>query len=118
MRARQDYLLTDCECIYPFPSLSRILIKHSRVEGRGTTAPYAQSQSAQVNVREHDALLPVSSRGICLEEMGLARGARRGMGETDDREEKEEEEEVRTGSSGVAQTDTRRCLAKAEGRRT
>jgi hypothetical protein len=111
---RQDYLLTDCESHICF-RLHTVLTKYSRVEGRGTTTSYAQSQSAQVNVREHDALLPVPSRGIRLDEMGLARGAGRGMGETDGREEEKEEQEVRTGTSGATQTDSRRCLAKAEG---
>ena len=50
-----------------------------------------------------------------MEEMGLGGGAGRGMGETEGREEKEEEEEVRRGSSGAAETDARRRLAKAEG---
>jgi len=86
----QDYLLTDCE-LYICLRLHTVLIKRSRVEGRGATASYAQSQSAQVDVREHDALLPVPSRGIRMEEMGLARGAGRGMGETDGREEEKEE---------------------------
>lgn len=76
-------------------------------------APPTQSEPAQIHFRQHDALLPLPSRRVRLEEVGLPGGTRRRMGETDVGQKETKEQEIRGGSEGLEEEDARGRLAEA-----